>query len=112
MATGVLEITYIYYRKRSPGGKLARAPSDAFGSEVRQLAKASIARIRDVIDDIDRTLARLVETYGSCEWCDTVIPVEESDAISLNRVPRLSAAGDAGPLTGLRCLYGGSTRRS
>lgn len=41
-----------------------------------------------MIDDIDRTLARLVETYGSCEWCDKVIPVEESDAISLNRLCR------------------------
>ncbi|MGH9264049.1 MAG: hypothetical protein ACRD1D_05100 [Acidimicrobiales bacterium] len=46
----------------------------------------SIARIRDVIDEIDHTLARLVETYGSCEWCDTDIPVDELDEISLGRL--------------------------
>ncbi len=65
---------------------LAGTGSDAYGAEVRQLAKVSIARIRDVIDEIDHTLARLVETYGSCEWCDTDIPVDELDEISLGRL--------------------------
>jgi RNA polymerase-binding transcription factor DksA len=67
---------------------LAGASSDAFGAEVRQLAKAVIARARDVVDDIDRTLERLVQTYGSCEWCDMVIPSEVLKAISRARLCR------------------------
>jgi RNA polymerase-binding transcription factor DksA len=67
---------------------LASASFDAFGAEVRQLAKASIARVRDIIDDIDHTLERLVQTYGSCEWCDMVIPSEVLQAISRARLCR------------------------
>ena len=67
---------------------LANAPFDAFGAEVRQLAKASIARVRDVIDDIDHALERLVQAYGSCEWCDMVIPSEVLKAISRARLCR------------------------
>ncbi len=67
---------------------LAGAAFDAFGAEVRQLAKASIAHVRDAIDDIDRALERLVERYGSCEWCDAAIPSEALNAISRARLCR------------------------
>jgi RNA polymerase-binding transcription factor DksA len=67
---------------------LAGASFDAFGAEVRQLAKVSIARVRDVIDDIDHTLERLVQTYGSCEWCDMGIPAEVLAVISRARLCR------------------------
>ena len=67
---------------------LAGAPFDAFGAEVRQLAITSIAHARDAIDDIDHTLERLVQTYGSCEWCDMVIPSEVLKAISRARLCR------------------------
>ncbi len=67
---------------------LAGAAFDAFGAEVRQLAKASIAHVRDAIDDIDRALERLVERYGSCEWCDAAIPSEALKTISRARLCR------------------------
>ncbi len=67
---------------------LADAPPDAFGAEVRQLAKASIAHVRDAVYDIDRVLERLVQTYGSCEWCDMVIPSEVAKVISRARLCR------------------------
>ena len=70
---------------------MAAARTDAFGAEVRQLAKASIARIRDVIDDIDRTLERLVDQYGSCEWCDTDIPPEQLTDLPRARLCRRCA---------------------
>ncbi len=67
---------------------LTGAGFDAFGAEVRQLAKASMAHVRDAIDDIDRTLERLVERYGSCEWCEAAIPREALKAISRARFCR------------------------
>ncbi len=67
---------------------LAGAAFGAFGAEIRQLAKASITHVRDAIDDIDRALERLVERYGSCEWCDATIPSEALKAISRARLCR------------------------
>jgi RNA polymerase-binding transcription factor DksA len=67
---------------------LVRAGSDAFGTEVRQLATAAIAHVRGAIDDVDRALERLVEWYGSCEWCDAAIPPEALKTISRARLCR------------------------
>lgn len=77
------------------------APSDPFGHEVRQLAKTLIAHIRHAIRDIDHTLERLVQTYGSCEWCDTVIPVGQLHA------PRHACVSTAGA----RCSSTGPASR-
>lgn len=67
---------------------LADAAYDAFGAELRQLAKASITHVRDAIDDIDHALERLVERYRSCEWCDATIPAEALKTISRARLCR------------------------
>jgi len=67
---------------------LGTATRDAFGNEIRALARMSIVHIRRAVADIDVTLARLVETYGSCEWCDAVIPSEVLEAIPPTRLCR------------------------
>lgn len=65
---------------------LFAAPGDAFGAELRRFAKASIVRAREAVDDVDGTLERLVASYGSCEWCETVIPPEQRDVIPPGRL--------------------------
>ena len=67
---------------------LFAAPADAFGAELRRFAKAAIARAREAVGDVDETLERLVETHGSCEWCETVIPHEQRGMISPGRLCR------------------------
>ncbi len=60
--------------------------ADALGAEVRRFARTSIVRTREAIDDVDDALARLVQTYGSCEWCDSDIPSEQLTAIPEERL--------------------------
>ena len=67
---------------------LFAAPADAFGAELRRFAKASIARAREAVCDVDETLERLVRTHGSCEWCETVIPPEQRELIPPGRLCR------------------------
>jgi RNA polymerase-binding transcription factor DksA len=62
------------------------APGDAFGAELRAFARASLARDRASVDDVDEMLERLVESYGSCEWCDTAIPRGQLKAIPRGRL--------------------------
>jgi RNA polymerase-binding transcription factor DksA len=64
------------------------APADAFGAELRRFARASITRAREAVDEVDKTLERLVESYGSCEWCETVIPPEQRKVIPPRRLCR------------------------
>ena len=65
---------------------LFSAPSDAFGAEVRPFARASIARTREAVADCEQTLERLVESYGSCEWCETALLPEQRKMIPLRRL--------------------------
>jgi RNA polymerase-binding transcription factor DksA len=65
---------------------LFAAPGGAFGAELRRFAKASIARARKAVNDVDKTLERLVESHGSCEWCETVIPPEQRQVIPPGRL--------------------------
>lgn len=65
---------------------LLGASPDAFGVEVRRLAELSIARNQGAINDVDRTLERLVQEYQSCEWCETVIPPECLDSVPAKRL--------------------------
>lgn len=66
--------------------RLTSAPPDPFGAAIRELATRSIGHIRDAIADIDHMLAGLVQIYGSCEWCDMVVPMERLQAIPLTRL--------------------------
>lgn len=68
---------------------LFAAPADAFGAELCRFAKASIALAREAVHDVEETLERLVESYGSCEWCETVIPPEQREVIPLGRLCRV-----------------------
>ena len=65
---------------------LFAAPGGAVGAELRRFAKASIARAREAVDDVDETLVRLVERHGSCEWCETAIPPEQREVIPPERL--------------------------
>jgi RNA polymerase-binding transcription factor DksA len=67
---------------------LFAAPADAFGAELCRFAKASIARAREAVADVDEALERLVETHGSCEWCETMIPPEQRELIPPGRLCR------------------------
>jgi RNA polymerase-binding transcription factor DksA len=67
---------------------LFAAADDAFGAELRRFAKASIARAREAVGDVDETLERLVESHGSCEWCETVIPPKQRAVIPPGRLCR------------------------
>ena len=67
---------------------LFAAPADAFGAELRRFVKASIARDREAVGDVDETLERLVECHGSCEWCETVIPPDQRELIPPGRLCR------------------------
>jgi DnaK suppressor protein len=65
---------------------LVSAPADAFGAELRRITRASIARDRDAISGVDDELVSLVRTYGSCEWCGTVIPAQRLKTIPAARL--------------------------
>ena len=43
----------------------------------------------EAVHDVEETLERLVESYGSCEWCETVIPPEQREVIPLGRLCRV-----------------------
>ena len=48
----------------------------------RELAAASAARARETIEEIDAALARVAaNTYGVCESCRALIPVERLEVI-------------------------------
>lgn len=65
---------------------LFKAPTDAFGAELRLFARGSIAFTREAVADLERTLERLVESHRSCEWCDTVISPRQRKVIPPRRL--------------------------
>jgi RNA polymerase-binding protein DksA len=52
----------------------------------RELADASIGRVRALINELDAALARMdAGTYGACETCGASIPYERLEAIPYAR---------------------------
>jgi RNA polymerase-binding protein DksA len=63
----------------------------------RELAEASIGRVRALIDELDAALARLdAGTYGACETCGAAIPHERLEAIPYARTCVSCPTGDRG----------------